>query len=83
MNQVMHELATNFRLVVADLGPLSRWADDHPRCDQMVLVRDVRRTSSEELDAAVSKMEFAGVQVLGVIENFSEGDGQWARPLAA
>ncbi|MFO0912794.1 MAG: cellulose synthase operon protein YhjQ/BcsQ [Pirellulales bacterium] len=72
LHELVAELVRCYRLLLVDAGPTGRSLHEIVPCDHMILVRDCRRTSDDDLQATIEKLEFAGVHVLGIVENFAE-----------
>jgi Mrp family chromosome partitioning ATPase len=64
----LSDLSREFDLIVVDTGPFP--ARDGSIFDAVLIVRDLRCTSVEDVDELVSEFIDTGVEVLGVVENF-------------
>ncbi len=74
--KMLDELSRNFELVVIDAGPIFtaayRWFEK-PICEQIhgtLIVRDVRNTTSHQIDDVCTRLESAGISQLAIVENF-------------
>jgi Mrp family chromosome partitioning ATPase len=74
--RVLREIAKAYSLVVIDLGPVpgreTRMFEDGEACpiDAAILVRDVRWTSATEAQRVAAQLTEAGVESVGIAENF-------------
>jgi Mrp family chromosome partitioning ATPase len=77
VTRVLKQIAATHELVILDLGPTpgreTRLFEDGENCpiDAAVLVRDVRWTSAVEASRVASHLVSAGVESVGIAENFS------------
>jgi Mrp family chromosome partitioning ATPase len=76
VTRVWKQIAAAFELVILDLGPApgreTRLFEDGENCpiDAAILVRDVRWTSALEAQRVAAQLVSAGVQSVGIAENF-------------
>ncbi len=74
--RVLREIAKAYSLVILDLGPVpgreTRLFEDGEACpvDAAILVRDVRWTSALEAQRVAAQLTAAGVESVGIAENF-------------
>ena len=75
MAETIDVLAEHYDLVLVDVGPLDGQAGDSEvpcgRLDAVVLVRDVRITTSDRLDETIRNISSAGMVQAGVVQNFA------------
>jgi Mrp family chromosome partitioning ATPase len=74
--KVLREIAKTYSLVILDLGPVpgreTRMFEDGENCpiDAAILVRDLRWTSAIEAQRVAAQLTAAGVESVGIAENF-------------
>lgn len=74
---VLKEASRLFDVVLIDLGPLNEMGDDawsttnRPPIDAAIVVCDLRQHNLEHVREAAVKLQAAGVEAVGIAENFS------------
>ena len=74
--RVLRDIAKAYSLVILDLGPVpgreTRLFEDGDACpvDAAILVRDVRWTSAIEAQRVAAQLTAAGIESVGIAENF-------------
>lgn len=82
--KVLREIAKTYSLVILDLGPVpgreTRMFEDGENCpiDAAILVRDLRWTSAIEAQRVAAQLTAAGVESVGIAENFGPRSQQVA-----
>lgn len=82
--ELFRQLRSHFDLIVVDLGPLTdvlkrglQGGDDSP-LDGTVLLRDVRITGADQVLLIARELHHAGLNIVGVVDNFNESDASWS-----
>lgn len=76
---VLKEASRLFDVVLIDLGPMAEMGDDvwsianRPPIDAAIVVCDLRQHKLDEVREAAVKLQAAGVEAVGIAENFSAG----------
>ncbi len=75
----LEELSKNFELVLLDAGPMftaaKNWFDgaDSAKIHGALIVQDVRKTTSDQIQDVVSRLGVIGQDQIAIIENFRDG----------
>jgi Mrp family chromosome partitioning ATPase len=80
VSQLLSRISQHFELVVVDMGPCTTdtrrmfaAGRDFP-IDAAIVVRDMRATSHEQSETVARYMRSAGVQAVGIVENFAQAE---------